>query len=108
MDPVQGRGLVSTYWNDHCLPKAVLVLLCQVKYLTTLSTRIQLSSIDLHYRAKYFWHLTKISNIKEQHIQIITNKIQLAIVTHIKSTFCIWLPYFVFKSQWIIGSGLHS
>ena len=57
---IQMRLSYATYLNDHCLPKAVPALLCQEKYLTTLSTRIQLSSIDLHYRAKYFWHLTKI------------------------------------------------
>lgn len=79
----------ATYLNDHGLPKAVPALLCQEKYLTTLSTRIQLSSIDLHYRAKYFWHLTKISNIKEQHIPTITDRIQQAIVTEIKSTLAV-------------------
>lgn len=67
---VQERVLVyeRTYLKDQCYTQPELVSICQVKFLTILLHQIQLPSTDLHYPAKYFWHLTKISNIKELHI----------------------------------------
>lgn len=109
IDCVRGDKFVApcnmtTYLKHQCDSLIALILLCQVTSLTALINQIRQPSTDLHYPAKYFWHLAKISNIKEQYI------IQYSIYscTRHEIDFCIWLSYFGFKSQWITGSGLHS
>lgn len=74
---------IRTYLKYQCDPLNMLILLCQVTSLTILSHQIQKPSTDLHYPAKYFWHLTKISNIKEQYIIAI----QFTVAQDIKLTF---------------------
>lgn len=54
--------------QDLCATLETLFLLFLVKYIAISADQIQISSTGLHYPAKYFWHLTKISNIKEQQI----------------------------------------
>ena len=104
MQELGDKVYARTYLKGQ--PLAALVLLCLVPFLTILSIQIQLPSTDLHYPAKYFWHLTKILNIKVYPNK--KNSISVSNCYTHQINFCIWLPYFGFKSQWIIGSGLHS
>jgi hypothetical protein len=84
-DPIREiryKVCTRTYLNGQAL--AALVWLCLVPFWTILSNQIQLLSTDLHYPEKYFWHLTKILNIKV-HPKKKTKKIQIwfAIAIHI-------------------------